>query len=102
MGVNVHLEREDGTRLASILDPKGVVAKLLPIEEHQFPLLRYVDFYGNTIFNRAQAMQVMKELELLKKRVPRDSEQASYVDRLKELARRCDEEPHLYLKFVGD
>lgn len=102
MGIDVHLETEDGKRLDSILDPKGIIARLIPIDDERFPVLRYVDLYGNTVFNRAQSTEVLRELELLEKHLNPTTETSNCISQLKELARKCEAEPHLYLKFVGD
>jgi hypothetical protein len=102
MGIDVHLENESGKRLDSILDPKGMVARLLPIDDDRFPLLRHVDLYGDTIFNRSQCRQVLCELELLEKSEKHQPDIVACLNQLKKLARKCDAEPHLYLKFMGD
>lgn len=102
MGVDVHLQNESGKRLQSISDPKGIVATLIPIDDERFPLLRHVDLYGDTIFNRSQCRQLISELEFLERSQKLKPEASACLDELKKLARKCEGEPHLYLKFVGD
>ena len=102
MGIDVHLQREDGSRIASVLDQKGVIARLIPLDDERFPLLRYVDPYGDTVFNRRQAEQVLIEVELLGRTGEKSADELEHLRQLKELARQCEQEPHFYLRFVGD
>lgn len=101
MGVDVYIETEFGERIEEFLDPKGIIARLLPIGDNRFSLLRYIDLYGNTIFNRLQMEQLLFELEQLKND-DRTPEEIAVIEKLQEMARRCQNEPHLYLKFYGD
>jgi len=101
MGVDAYLETEVGEKLVELLDPKGIIAQLMPLEDDHFTLLRYVDLYGNTVFNRMQMDQMLIELEQLKNS-SRSNEEINYIKQLEDMARRCQSEPHLYLKFYGD
>ena len=101
MGIDVYIESETGEKIAELLDEKGIVARLMPTDNARFLLLRYVDPYGNTVFNRKQMEQILVELEQIK-RVSRASEEIERVLQLADMARRCQSEPHLYLKFYGD
>ncbi len=101
MGVDVYLEDESGGKIVALLDPKGIVARLMPINDEHFILLRNADLYGDTIFNRLQMARILIELEQLKK-LSINSEEIKYVNQLEDMARRCQSEPHLYLKFRGD
>jgi hypothetical protein len=101
MGVNVYLETEFGKKIAELLDPQGIVARLMPIDDAHFPLLRYVDLYGDTVFNRIQMEQILIELEQLKN-PSRSSEEINCIHKIEDMARQCQSEPHFYLKFYGD
>lgn len=101
MGVDVYIETEFGEKIDEFLDPKGIIARLLPIGDNRYSLLCYVDPYGNTTFNRLQMEQILIELEQLKNE-ERTSEEIAAIEKLQEMARRCQNEPHLYLKFYGD
>ena len=102
MGVNVYLEIEGGKQIVTLLDPHGIICRLLPMGDEHFALLRYVDPYGDTVFNRLQMEQILKELEQLKKSRGRSAEEMEYIRQLEDMARQCQSEPHLYLKFYGD
>jgi hypothetical protein len=60
-----------------------------------------VDWYGNTVFNRQQAIDVLEEVREIAKQTCQ-LEERSLLGRIAELALRCQSTPHLYLKFYGD
>ena len=64
MGVNVQWESEGGGRLDELLDPCNRVAKLLPDWRDESSIcLRFVDLYGDTVFNRLQLPVLIAELQ---------------------------------------
>jgi hypothetical protein len=74
------------------------LARVLPNEDDlEFPLLRLVDPYGDTVFNRLQMRQLIPELERLASR-----SKSAAVDQVLTMARVCASEVHSYLVFVGD
>jgi hypothetical protein len=100
MGLDVSLETEKGDIVDSVPDASGRLARLLPPRDPDaYPFLRYVDDYGDTVFNRLQMAQVIPELEQLAGEFPADSEILAAVHAL---AERCAREIHLYLRFYGD
>ena len=62
-------------------------------------VLRFIDWYGDTVFNHLQIPSFLAEWATLK---PRGQEERSLLDQVAALARRVEGEPHLYLKFYGD
>ena len=54
MPISVALQNINGKKFKQVVPPMGLLNRLLPIEDSRFPLLRYVDPYGNTIFNGLQ------------------------------------------------
>ncbi len=102
MGLEVIRIDEDGHRAELLSDPKNLLHRLLPpFSDRSFPLLRFVDWYGNTIFNRMQVEELLGEWRRLYERAQSDEER-QILGQIEALARRCLEEPHLYLKFEGD
>lgn len=101
MGLNVILEDETGKPLASLDDSRGTLSELLPAGDPDFPLLRWVDPYGDTVFNRRQAEALLEELARLQ-RPDLGAREAAALARLRKLAEHCAREPHLYLRFRGD
>jgi hypothetical protein len=64
MGVNVQLESEGGGQLDQLFDPHCNVAQLLPDwRDESSVCLRFVDLYGDTVFNRLQIDVLVSELE---------------------------------------
>jgi hypothetical protein len=62
--------------------------------------LRFIDAFGDTVFNRAQAAVLVDELGAA--RVDADAETRKYIDNAIRLARLASRKPHLYVRFVGD
>ena len=55
MGIDVRLEDEDGNEEKSVLDPGFDLEKLLPsIEDETSYCLRFIDPYGDTVFNNLE------------------------------------------------
>lgn len=80
-----------------VLDPLFRLAE----DDDAFVCLRFVDPYGDTVFNRAQAGQLQKELQSLVMRASTPA-QRSVLSALIALTVFTAEEPHRYLRFVGD
>ncbi|MDX6549826.1 MAG: hypothetical protein QOJ31_510 [Gaiellales bacterium] len=86
-----------------IVDPK-VEARfeglVLPEEVRTNPrldVLKWVDPWGDTVFNRAQCGQLLNELEIVA-----DAFDQMQLAELRELATRAVRDVHTYLVFVGD
>ncbi len=72
-----------------------------PAADHVgFPLMAGIDPYGNTVFNRQQAVSLLAELRTW--RATCDPEQADMTDEIIRLAEACRDQSHAYLWFVGD
>jgi hypothetical protein len=70
--------------------------------DRSFTYLRHLDEYGTTTFNGLQMIDVLPELERLASAAGTDGE-SRVMKRVLDLARRCiDEQPHVFLVFVGD
>lgn len=102
MGLSVVLETESGEELERVDDPRNILHLLLPgADNGSSSLLRFIDWYGDTVFNRLQIEFFLTEWEVLEQRV-HDPEEKAFLGRIKEMARRVQKESHLYLKFYGD
>lgn len=70
MGIDARLENERGHVLGELIDPTGRLNWLLAlVEPTQSVCLRFIDPYGQTIFNRAQIGELRGELEALRGRL---------------------------------
>ena len=103
MGFNVELQDELGGRIDGVDDPRGLLDRLLPEPNNRddYPFLRSLDAYGDTTFNRLQMPRFLKEWASISLKTTTADEQA-IVSAVEALARRCRDEVHTYLKFVGD
>jgi hypothetical protein len=63
--------------------------------------LRFIDPYGDTVFNRAQ-MVVLREELLSVPEEPLEAEVRVHRKKIVELASKAESEIHTYLKFYGD
>lgn len=100
MPIKVILQNIDGTRrIGSVVDPDGGLNRCLPLGDQSFPLLQFVDPYGNAVFNHLQMPQLLEELRMLSSRCS-DQESQSLLERVRELAEQCTHS--LYLRFAGD
>ena len=102
MGLAIKWEDEWGKCLDKTFDPTNILHKLLPhYKDQSYHCLRYVDLYGNTVFNCLQMEALLEELERIKTIAETDVE-LSLIEKIACLARFCMEEPHTYIKFYGD
>ena len=64
MGIDVRLEDENGNEISVVFDTTLLVEKLLPpFEDEGSYCLRFIDPYGDTVFNSLQMPIFIKELE---------------------------------------
>ena len=91
------LEDENGQEIeicAQVLDYNEFSMDLVT----KLKLFKYLLPYGDTTFNEAQIPDLISDLETLKK----TSRQQLALDKIIELAIKCPETSHSYLKFYGD
>ena len=101
MPLLVELQDEFGTPIEELDDPQYLLGKMLPLGDRSFRFLSYVDLWGDTVFNQLQMGPVLAELAQIMPRAD-TAEQRELLQQLQELARRCQDGTHLYLKFEGD
>ena len=102
MGIDVRLEDEDGNEVSAVSDPTFLVEKLLPpFEDENSHCLRFVDPYGDTVFNSLQMPSFIKELEQAIAAAP-ENDVKVIGQKILKLAIECQKDDHQYLKFYGD
>jgi hypothetical protein len=85
-------------------DAKGTVANLAT---SRWPTLsgtvclRFVDPWGDTVFNQAQLAVLLAELRV-ETAEPGNAEYAVHLSRVAQLVERAQEQMHTYIKFIGD
>jgi hypothetical protein len=78
-----------------------VLELLLPFGDTSFPMLGFIDPYGNTLFNSAQMQLFIPEWDRLMRNVT-DQEDLRFLQKVREMAESCKAKPHTFLRFVGD
>ena len=102
MGLEIVLQTESGAKVDSVADPKNYLGKLLPqIDDESHPLLGGIDPYGDTVFNGIQIRRFLLEWEAVSSNAV-TTEERELVSKIEDLALRCRDEVHLYIRFVGD
>jgi len=101
MSFTINLETEDGKIINSI-DDNDLLKKYIPeINNKEFYCLKYLDVYGDTVFNKLQMDDLNIELKRIQEKNKSD-EIGLLIEKLFELIEKCKNEVHLYLKFYGD
>jgi hypothetical protein len=100
MGFRIEVRDEAGRVLATAELSDGVSAALPRYGDPDFPVLRYLDEYGDTVLNSLQVRDLVGELGRL--RGDGDEDWHEGLDGLVELAQGALATPHLFLVFVGD
>ena len=98
MGLTVRLENEHGR---PVHESDIGIDFWVPTGDPSFQLLCYIDPYGNTIFNQLQIDEFLTEWDKLRPEAKTKDDMAAWSG-VKQLATRCKEEVHLYLRFMGD
>ena len=103
MGIEAVIQDERCNDISKpVLDPGGVIAHCLPdLSDGTYYCVRFIDPYGDTIFNSLQAAVMIGEWDRLKHAFSEQDAETLWAD-IRKLIIHCSEEPHTYLKFVGD
>jgi hypothetical protein len=73
----------------------------LPLGNPTYPMLQYIDEYGNTIFNGLQMRGFLVEWARLIATL-NDPNQSKVALEIRRLAEKCRTQPHTFLRFIGD
>lgn len=102
MGLTIRLETESGSRIQEVDDAKNLLHELLPQEDDtSFQCLRFVDWYGDTVFNQLQLPVLIAELQRTRERVE-TADEREIIDRLLHLVDKGRSAGRLYVRFIGD
>lgn len=103
MGVDVQLETESGEVVQFVGDDQGIFLRtaLDGRLNSGKTCLRFIDPFGNTIFNFNQWPVVMEELEFINQHST-DNDLKEYARKVLKLLSDSRNKRHHYLKFVGD
>jgi hypothetical protein len=97
MSWTVFLEDENRTAIKS-LGKEFIIKSLNDFNCSDFKLIKYIDPYGDTVFNHLQMSDLIADFEIVAKLEPENE----LIDIIVQLAKQCLEQSHLYLVFYGD
>ena len=103
MGIDIRLERENGTPVEWLKEslPSSLKLHKLPFyESREFPLAGSIDPYGDTVFNRLQAANLLLEWTQLTSLV--EESERNIMNEVSRLLVACRDGVHLYVRFIGD
>jgi hypothetical protein len=101
MPLKVVLQTLQGKRLDEAIPPRGALNRLLPSHDDvSFPLLRFVDPYGNTFFNGNQMYGLLTEWDALEQKAGDD--ESEFMKKVRAMGETCKKTPHTFLRFIGD
>lgn len=102
MGIDTQLRSEDGRVLTEVGDPNSVLSRA--VTRHSLSgtrLLRYLVPWGDTVFNQAQAPDLLHDLrEIIEQHAGKPL--AELLAQVTPLAEQLSAETHVYLWLVGD
>ena len=102
MGIDVRLETEGSRILDSVEDGSNCIARFLPqLADKSFACIRFIDPYGETVFNGMQIDDFLEEWKRARPLAKTPSQEEAWMA-VGRMASRCKDDVHLYLKFIGD
>jgi hypothetical protein len=102
MGMSIRLETRNGKAIEEIPDLESLLSRFFPSwDDLTYHFLRYIDPWGETVFNHLQMDELIFELRRIRQKASTE-EQRAFVDAIEGMADRCKDSDGLYLKFSGD
>ncbi|CUS39752.1 hypothetical protein COMA1_90040 [Candidatus Nitrospira nitrosa] len=101
MGITIQLEDESGNPEGELLLDTFLFLAIPQATNSSYACLRFIDLYGNTIFNRLQIPVLIEELHRIAD-IAKTNEDKQFLTKLLTLTEKCRAKPHLYLRFIGD
>src|SRR5258708_19734354 len=101
MSYAVEVRDAQGKALASAQLSRELEAAFPKINNPAYPVLRYLDEYGDTYFNPLQVAQLLKELDMLRSELA-DDDAVSSLEALADIAQVALKLPHRQLVFIVD
>lgn len=102
MALIVNLRSGKGETIARV-EPGASGEQLVETsaDRADYPLLRWVDPYSDTIFNQLQMRGLIPELERMERETP-EGQHRDFISAVIRLAEQCATLPHHQLVFIGD
>ena len=102
MGIDLHWISEDGETRQMVSDESRHLVRILKEGIRSDSIcLRFIDHFGDTVFNQAQIPYLEKELsEISPAKLPADTR--AHLEKILLLISHARGRTHTYLKFYGD
>jgi hypothetical protein len=103
MGIDVHLESEDGESIQVVGDPQNILSRAVldGLFDSGLCCLRFVDPYGDAIFNYLQWPVLAEELSGSLASI-KHPELSDHLEKILRLIHQSRKQRHCYIKFIGD
>src|SRR4051812_42819651 len=102
MGINVQTESERGEMISEVIDPHDRAQALLPdYSDSAWSCLRFVDRYGDAVFNQLQLPVLISEVRRRLEGI-RDRAMKEHWEAVLRLIEAAEGQVHTYVRFVGD
>lgn len=102
MGIDAYIESESGDQIKQCLDSENRLSELLPDpNDGSSYCLKFIDPYGDTVFNQVQIPILIRELTNAINHV-KILEAKAFGEKLLQLVREAEGQVHTYVKFYGD
>lgn len=101
MGIDAQLEDGRGAQIQFCHDSSGSFGQLLRSTDLSASIcLRFIDPFGDTVFNRAQCTVLLEELKSL--RAAANADARAYIDNVLRFTNSVSRGVHTFVRFVGD
>ncbi|SRR6266567_7167927 len=97
--ISIEIQDERGRQLQPF-DDADILASVLSDGAQGTSCLRFIDPYGNTVFNQLQIPLLTAELRAKAAALP--GELRTRTQRLADFIAAAANRPHVYIKFIGD
>jgi hypothetical protein len=104
MGIDVAWVNEKHEPKQEVFDPRMCLTKLATSAWpglSQSTCLRFIDPWGDTVFNQAQIPLLLQELREAE-HSEIESEVRAHLGKVIRLVERAEDQTHTYIKFIGD
>jgi hypothetical protein len=104
MGIEVAIVTETHTKIETVLDDLGVIARLAMARWPGLTeslCLRFVEPWGDAVFNQTQLPFLLAELHS-EVRLATDAKFKEHLQRVVSLVESAQDQAHVYVKFIGD
>jgi hypothetical protein len=100
MGIDLNLQDENGELIEQVADPQGEFARLIrDFSDESTICLRFIDPYGDTIFNQNQLPVLLEELRKLQSK---SGDSSALIATMIDFVKRASGKVHTYCCFSGD